>query len=324
VDGGQRGSPRDYIRRCDRTSTYAGVTELPGQALPTSELLRRGVTPYELQHPLWRHPYHGVARPSGADESGPLTRIRDAEALLPSCGCLGGWASLYLHGVAGIDGRDIAGNPRDVLLHTCERHRRITRPGVEPTRTRLLRDERTDVDDRSLTTIARAAYDEMCRARSVLAAVIVADLAVSRVSGGAHTTIDSLRRLIGRHRKTRGIRTARAAIELACERSASPLETQTRVLVVLEIPRAEFVANQPLFDLRGRLLGVPDLLDLRSGPVVESDGAPHAESSRRSRDHRRSDLFEGHHLTVARVTSHDHRDRDALMARLLRDHLRAR
>lgn len=174
-----------------------------------------------------------------------------------------------------------------------------------------------------MTTIARAAYDEMCRARSVLAAVIVADLTVSRVSGGAHTTVDSLRRLIGRHQKTRGIRIARAAIELACERSASPLETQTRVLVVPEIPRAEFVANRPLFDLRGRLLGVPDLLDLRSGLVVESDGAPHAESSRRSRDHQRSDLFEGHHLTVARVTSHDHRDRDALMARLLRDHRRA-
>jgi len=299
------------------------MDEIPGHATPTCGLRRLGVTPYEIRGLEWHHPYHGIARPNGHDASHPLTRILDAAPLLPPCGCLGGWASMYRQGVAMVDGLDRLGRPNDVLLHICARHRLINRPGIQPTRTQLLPNERRTIDGVSLTTITRAAYDEMCRAPNITEAVVVADMAVSRVSAGSRTTIDAIRTLIARHRKTRGIRQARAAVELASERSASPLETRTRVIVEPAMPGCDLVENRPVFDLRGRLLGIPDLLDLRSGLVVESDGSQHDSADGRTSDHRRDDVFENHGLTVARVTSQHQRDRDALLRRLGHDHRRA-
>lgn len=300
------------------------MEEIPGHAAPTSFLRSGGVTPYELRSPQWRHPYHGVARANGLDETHPLTRVLDAESLLPPCGCLGGWSAMYIQGVKGIDGLDRSGRPLDVLLHACDRHRIANRYGIEPTRTVLLDGEWHELEGHRVTTIARAAYDEMCRAPSLTEAIVVLELAVCRVNCGAHTTIAAVRSLIGRHKKTRGIRMARAAIDLASERSASPLETRTRVVVTPELPGTDFVVNRPVFDLDGRLLGIPDLLDRRSGLVIESDGGQHGSLDGRSADHRRDDDFEGHGLTVARVTSKHHRDRVALITRLRADHRRAR
>jgi Protein of unknown function (DUF559) len=304
-------------------TTNPGMNEIPGHAMHTSQLRQRGVTPYELRQPEWRHPYHGIARPNGQDGAHALIRILDALPLLPSCGCLGGWASMYRQGVALVDGLDRVGRPCDVLLHTCARHRLVNRPGIEPTRTLLFPDERRLVEGAWMTTIPRAAYDEMCRASSLTEAVVVVDLAVSRVNGGARTTVDAVRSLIARHRKTRGIRRARAAVELACDRSASQLETRTRIVVLPALPHCDFAVNRPVFDYQGGLLGIPDLLDIRSGLVVESDGSQHGSVDGRSSDHQRDDVFENHGLTVARVTPKHHRDIDTLVRRLQHDHRRA-
>ena len=244
--------------------------------------------------------------------------------LLPPCGCIGGWASLYLHGIAYIDGVDRTGAERPVLLHMCDRHRIRRRAGIEPTRTLLLPGEMTAVDDRPATVIARAAYDEMCRSGSLTAAVVVLDMSISRVAGGGRTTLAAVRRLVDRHRKTRGIRLARAAIELATDRSASPWETRTRMVVSLELPIAELAVNQPVFDTAGRLIGIPDLLDPATGLVVETDGSAHRLLGQRSRDHSRDDRFESCGLTVVRVTPQHHGDRGELVRRLQAGDERAR
>jgi hypothetical protein len=230
---------------------------------------------------------------------------------------------MYVQGVARIDGLDRVGRLLDVLLHTCEQHRLINRSGIRPTRTVLLPDEWEEYDGHRLTTIARAAYDEMCRAPTLTEAVVILDLAVSRVNGGARTTIDAVRYVVTRHKKTRGIRRARAAVELASDRSASQFETRTRLLVIPALPGTDFVINRPVFDRQGKLLGIPDLLDTRSGLVVESDGAQHGSIDGRTGDHQRDDLFEGHGLTVARVTPQHHGNPTALLARLRLDHRRA-
>jgi hypothetical protein len=288
------------------------------------DLLSTGLTPHELRQSHWRHPYHGLARIAGEDEGHPLTRILDAVPLLPPCGCIGGWASLYLHGIAYIDGVDRAGNEQPVLLHTCERHRIRRRSGIEPTRTLLLPGEVTAADDRPATVIARAAYDQMCRAGSLTEAVVVLDMSISRVTGGGRTTLASVRRLVERHRKTRGIRLARAAIDLATDRSASPRETRTRLVVMIELPIADLAVNQPIFDTAGRLIGIPDLLDPATELVVETDGSAHRRLGQRSRDHGRDDRFESCGLTVVRITPQQHGDRSELVRRLRAGYDRAR
>jgi hypothetical protein len=212
------------------------MNQVPENVRRIRDLLGHGLTRHELRQPHWRHPYHGIARVAGEDETHPLTRVLDTVPLLPSCGCLGGWASLYLRGVAYIDGVDHRGNERPVLLHVCDRHRIRRRAGIEPTRALLLPGEAALVGGTPATVIARATYDEMCRAHGITEAVIVLDMSISRLAGGSRTTLASVRRLVERHRKTRGIRVARAALDLACDRSCSPWETRTRLVVLLELP----------------------------------------------------------------------------------------
>src|SRR5262245_42822200 len=206
----------------------------------------------------------------------------------------------------------------------CDRHRIRRRPGIEPTRTLLLPGEMTAVDDRPATVIARAAYDQMCRADNLTGAVVVLDMSISRVAGGGRTTLASVRRLVERHRKTRGIRLARAAIHLATERSASPWETRTRLVMMIELPIADLAVNQPIFDTSGRLIGIPDLLDPATGLVVETDGSAHRRLGQRSRDHGRDDRFESCGLTVLRVTPQHHGDHCDLVRRLRAGYERAR
>lgn len=198
-------------------------------------LLESGLSRYELRQPHWRHPYHGLAGVASEDESHPRTRILDAVPLLPPCGHLGGWASLNVQGVAYIDGVDRAGNEQPVLLHMCDRHRIRTRKGIEPTRTALFPGETTVIERIPVTSIARAAYDEMCRASSLTDAVVILDMAVSQVAEGGRCTLASVRRLVERHKKTRGIGVARAALDLASDRSASPQETRTRLVAGVEM-----------------------------------------------------------------------------------------
>jgi hypothetical protein len=300
------------------------MNQVPENVRRIRDLLGHGLTRHELRQPHWRHPYHGIARVAGEDETHPLTRVLDTVPLLPSCGFLGGWASLYLRGVAYIDGVDHRGNERPVLLHVCDRHRIRRRAGIEPTRALLLPGEAALVGGTPATVIARATYDEMCRAHGITEAVIVLDMSISRLAGGSRTTLASVRRLVERHRKTRGIRVARAALDLACDRSCSPWETRTRLVVLLELPIAELAVNRPIFDSRGELLGIPDLLDPVTSFVVETDGAAHRRLGQRSRDHGRDELFESHGLTVVRVTPRHHADRKELAKRLRTAYARAR
>ncbi|MDQ3628157.1 MAG: hypothetical protein M3419_05010 [Actinomycetota bacterium] len=290
--------------------------DVPGHATRTDELIRLGLTRHELRQRAWRHPYHGVARIAGQDEEHPLLRIQDAAALLPACGSLGAWASLYWQGVAHVDGARRSGALLPVRLHVCAEHRRVRRPGIDPTRKRLLAGETGQWRGLPVTTLARAVYDEMCVSPSLQDAVVVLDMTVSRVAEGSRTSLASVRALVDRHVKTRGIRRARAALDMASERSASPFETLTRLAVGSAFPGLVRHVNRPVFDHAGRLLGIPDLADEQAGVVLESDGATHRSLDRQTGDNRRTNAFEDTGLVVVRVTSRDLHDERSMLARV--------
>ena len=162
--------------------------------------------------------------------------------------------------------------------------------------------------------MARAVYDEMCLARTTRDAVVWLDLVVSRLTAGPRVDLDHVRALVDRHVKTRGIVRARHALELASERSASPLETRTRLVVADAFPGLLAKANRPVFTRAGELLGIPDLADLDAGVVLESDGAVHRSRERQTSDNQRDDRFAAANLTCVRVTSEDHASPQRLRA----------
>ncbi len=65
------------------------------------------------------------------------------------------------------------------------------------------------------------------------------------------------------------------------------------------------LVNRPVFDRRGRLLAIVDLLDPAAGLVGEFDGADHRGARRHSDDVAREDVLRRHGLEVFRVTGPD-------------------
>jgi len=298
--------------------------DLPGTAATTATLRTLGVDRTELRRGLWEHPFFGVARLAGADAADPVVRILDAVPLAPADGAIGGWSSARLQGVRYLDGFDRFGRALPVRVHETARHRVQRRPGIDPTRCQLRRRDVLEHEGIRVTSLPRALYDEMRLAADLTESTIVVDMGVSTLTGGVHTSLVSVRQLVAHQAKTRGIVQARSALELATDRSCSPLESRTRAFTELRLDMHGWRINEPVFDLTGRLLGIPDLLDPLTGLVIESDGGGHREQNRHSDDNIREELFETANLTVVRVTSRDFRWPDALASRIAAGDRRAR
>ncbi|GAA3529448.1 hypothetical protein AFL01nite_01220 [Aeromicrobium flavum] len=271
-------------------------------------------TPDELRGPGWEQRAHGLWRPAGMAVAAADGRVADAVALMTDGCVLGGWASLRLQGNEGFDGGGDV--PRPALVHCAAGTQLRRREAVEPCRSRVWDHEVTELAGVPVTTLARATYDEMRLAPSVRAAVVALDTAVSRVRGTARTSLQALQQVIDSHRKTRGIVRAKRALVLGSERSASVLETRTRLVAELDADLTGLLVNAPVFDRAGTLLGVADLLDRQTGLVVETDGTQHREATQHTDDNVREERFERAGLVVVRVTALDHRDVPGLVRRL--------
>ena len=117
-------------------------------------------------------------------------------------------------------------------------------------------------------------------------------------------------------RGTRGACQVRAALALASPRSASPPETRLRLVWVLDAGLPPPLVNVAVYDRRGHLLGIPDLLDPVAGLAVEYDGDDHRDPARHSDDVDREARFRSVRLEVTRVTGRDLRRTPELVQRL--------
>lgn len=289
-----------------------------------SELIAAGLSKRRLQSQPWIRPHHGITRAAAENPHDPRLRIRDLlPILLPGCR-IGGWAAAFLQGVRYLDG----GYPPDllqpVLVHTTARHRLRERVGMQTTRRAIHADEICEIDGVPVTTIARAAYDLALDARSLHDAVIAYDMCLSTTTNDARTTIVNVEKVLASHHKTRGIRRARQAFTLASSRSASPAETRTRLIAVLDASIDDWLVNVPIFDPTGDLLGIADLLNPETGLVLETDGAGHLLETAYAADSVRQARMERGGLTILRVsrTHHHDRHRTAQRIRAAYEHLR--
>lgn len=296
----------------------------PEHATRVSDLRDLGLSKRRLQSKAWARPHWGITRAAVDDPHVPHVRIADiVPILLPGCH-IGGWAAAFLQGVRYLDGGQQPPHLWDVLVHTTTEHRLRPRAGMRTTRRAVHANEITEIGRAPVTTIARAAYDMALDARNLHAAVLAYDMCLSTTTGHAHTTPANLEKVLSSHHKTRGIQRARRAFELSSTRSASPSETRTRMIAVLEARIEDWMVNAPVFDTSGDLLGIVDLLNPETGLVLETDGAHHLVESTYAADNHRQAGLERVGLTVLRISRSDHRDnaRTAGRIRAAYEHLR--
>ncbi len=273
----------------------AGVTPIPPYFHPRRPQLIRpvrldprgviGPTRGMAKRGMWQHTSHGYYVPWWVDRTMVEQRIVEASMCSPAYGgAVTGWAGLRWLGGRWFDGAARDGSPLPITVTGVGVR---PQPGIRISAERLNVPEIVSHDGLLLTRALRSALFEMRYAATVWDAVQVADMA-------AYSDLFSLDELWAyalAHSGMTGIPQARDATLLAEENCWSPMEVVMRLIWVLVAGLDRPLMNQPVFDLQGRHLGTPDLLDVESGTYGEYDGAFHLEGRRRRKDQDREDAF---------------------------------
>ncbi|WP_244930217.1 hypothetical protein [Nocardioides sp. W7] len=262
----------------------------------------------------WRRVAAGLFVPAGTDSEPVAQRIVEAAGELPPYGGVTGWGALSWMGGRWFDGSD----DRPVTLAIGEGNLRPDQRRV-PSKERLAPDELIEHDGLLVTTPVRSVCFEMRYARSVRAAVRVLELAAfSDLVSAAECQELVEERLAG----WTGVQQCRDALPHADENVWSPMEHTMRFVWIdagLPPPRC----NVPVFDLDGRHIGTPDLIDPATGVVGEYDGFLHLTGSQRAKDLAREERFRGHGLHPVAMVGADVADPSAVVHRLHASYARA-
>ncbi|MFC5727640.1 MULTISPECIES: hypothetical protein [Nocardioides] len=279
-----------------------------------------GPTPGQARGPRWRRVGPGWYVPAGADAAVPEQRTVEVMAGMSGSAATG-WAALrwvggrWFNGLAS-DGRTWL----DVPVALGDERAVRPRQGAVLSEDWLFKDDVTRIDGLRVTIPERSVTYEARRARDLIRAVQVIDMAacddlVDLGSLGAYAE-----RLRGRP----GMKQLRHAVGLADENVWSPQETAMRIIWTLEgVPRP-LLCNRPVFDLTGRHLFTPDLLDVEAGVAGEYDGVVHLEDGRRRRDLDRDELTRRLGIEVVTMMAGDRRETHRFLGRLRGAYQRAR
>lgn len=246
-------------------------------------------------------------------------RIVEAAAVLPTYGGVTGWAALRWSGAVWFDGLDRAGTEqRPVTLAVACRSIR-PQAGIATSQERLAPAELAVSRGLRVTTALRSVVFEMRYAPSEDRSVQAADMAayadlVSR---------DELLAYLAVHAGWTGMDRLRAGTWDMDENAWSPAEVTMRRLWqhLAELPRP--LCNRPVFDLAGRHLGTPDLIDPVAGVIGEYNGALHLQGARRALDVRREARFRAAGLESVEMVAGDLGEPWAFLRRLREAYARA-
>src|SRR4051812_32536718 len=279
-----------------------------------------GPTKGQAAGPFWRDSSWGLYVPAEVDAAVPEQRIVEAAAVLPPCGGVTGWAALRWGGA-----RWFAGLSRDagllpVVLAVLHGEIR-PQAGIVVTSERLPPRDRTVVDNLALTTHVRSVCFEMRYARSNREAVVILDMAMMHDLVSQQEVAAYVATLNG----WIGVGKCRIALALANENSWSPMETRFRLIWVIDLEWASPLCNQPVFDLQGRHIGTPDLIDVEAGLVGEYEGELHLQGSRRGKDLQKEAAYRRVGLEYVAMVAADQRSPETtIIPRLLEARGRAR
>lgn len=272
-----------------------------------------GPTPRQARGPRWRRVAKNLYVPAGTDPSALEQRIVEAVAGCGPTAAATGWAALAWAGGRWFGGLGPDGcTPLPVPVAIGDRHSVRARPGVEISEDWLFADDITLLDGLPITVPERSVSYEVRRTRSLIPAITVIDMA-------AHADLVDVESMVAyavRLGSRPGIVRLREATAASDENVWSPQETGMRIEWRAVRPRARLLCNAPIFDLRGRHLLTPDLIDPLTGVVGEYDGAVHLERGTFRRDLERDALCRDLGLELVTMMSTDRRDVTAFAHRL--------
>jgi hypothetical protein len=288
----------------------------PARIDPTG---RCGPTRGEAARSAWRRSSHGFYVPATVDDASPEQRIVEAAAVLPSFGGVTGWASLRWQGAhwfGGVQGDGVSREPVTLVISCLDVR---SQPGIVISHEQLRPSDLVEVDGLALTIPERSVLFEMRYAPSVEKAVVAADMAMQS-DLVSHEELTAYAATLG---TWTGIPQARKALALARENSWSPQETRLRLLWVHLAGLPEPMCNPPVFDLSGRHVGTPDLLDPVAGVAAEYEGVVHLDRRQRGIDVRREHAFKDLGIECFPVVAEDWGDPYRIVARLRSAYARA-
>ncbi len=303
-----RRSPRILDRVNEQEITRSGVT-VPARVDPRGV---RGPTARQARGQRWRRTAPGLYVPSEIDGNAVEQRIVEAAAGLPDGTAVTGWAALawertpWFNGLAP-DGR----TPLPVPVALDDDRMLARRPGVRLSNDWLFDDDVTWVDGVPITVPERSVSFAARRARSLVHAVQIIDMAAA----GDRVDLDELQAYLTRLPSRPGIRRLRLAVALGDENAWSPQEPPMRMIWTARgHPRPR--CNLPLFGPDGQHLLTPDLFDPEAGVAGEYNGAVHVGLDPQRRDLNREEVYRELGIEVVTMMSADRRDTAAFERRL--------
>lgn len=268
----------------------------------------RGPTPGQSRGPKWRVSSRGLFVPANVERT-TEQRIVEAAAVLRDGEAVTGWASFCWRGDRWFDGEPPAG-PLDVPISTTrhvweQRGFRVSQEFVRP-------DDIEVVDGLAITTPVRSVTFMMRYAARPVEAVEAIDMACynDRVS------LDEVDQYLGEQGPLTGIQQARDAVLLASENSWSPRETRMRCIWTMHAGLSRPLCNAPVFDLEGRHVGTPDLVDPELGLVGQYHGADHLSLAGATDDVQKDAAYRDLGLETVIMLATDWRDTSDFLARL--------
>jgi hypothetical protein len=299
----------------------SGITR-PGVVLPTRVDARGldGPTKREAAGPGWRSPYRCWHVPSDVDSTDADQRIVEAAAILPAGGAITGWAGLHWAGGRYFDGPSHGGTePLPVTLALDNKRTLRAQPGIELCEEYVRPDEIIEVDGLPVTNHARSVCRLLRTTRSLEQRVQILDMAAfDDLCSPGEVEAYARAHLRGRPHVTR----IWQAVPWAVENSWSPMEPVMR-LTWLASRRVILFPNAPIFDLTGRHIITPDLLDPVSRVAGEYNGAPHRGIEPRERDLDREEVYRSLGIEVVTMMGADRDARDGFVRRLASAYQRA-
>ena len=303
-----------WIPRCELPSGLVRPSRIDPAGLT-------GPTRGQTQRGRWRATSGGWYLPAHVDSSLVEQRILEQAMRARLRGAVTAWAALRWQGAAYFDGtRDARGGVLPVPLVRRSGARRVDDGLALIDRTQLAPYDRHFVRGVWCTTVPRATFDEVRRRGSLRPAVA----AISMTVAAGITTLPELRDYAEIRVAWEGIPLFRAALALSneCFRSGPEVYLYLRWLLDAGLP--EPLVNPPVFDLHGRLLGFPDLLDEEAGLIGEYDGQDHRTRDRHRRDVAREERYRGCGLEYFTVVAGDLSNEHLVVDRMLAARGRAR
>lgn len=269
-----------------------------------------GPTRAQARGPSWRRVAPRLYVPADTSTECVFQHIHEQGSRIGAHGAVTGWASLRFRGARYFDGAgDGTLQPVPIVVgDACLR----PSPQTSISREQLARGERELVGGIWCTTPERALFDEVRRHRRLWWAV--ADIEVAAAAG--LVSFDGFASYVRGRNPWTGIGFVRDAVALAGLGCWSRPEVRMALTWMLEADLGRPLCNVPLFDRRGRLLAIVDLLDPVAGCVGEYQGAHHNDALRRRKDVAREQVLRDARLEVFEVVGGDFEDDGVVAGRM--------